>query len=85
MELREPKKKHRVKPKDQMPFPIPINGSQEEWPTYTAHLTDIGACIIEPDQIRVVYKNVCVIKINVIRLNFFLKKKKIIANIKFYL
>ncbi|XP_020279458.1 tRNA-splicing endonuclease subunit Sen2 isoform X2 [Pseudomyrmex gracilis] len=55
MELREPKKKQREKPKEQMPFPIPINGSQEEWPMYTAHLTDIGACIIEPDQIRAGY------------------------------
>ncbi|KAH0954722.1 hypothetical protein HN011_007860 [Eciton burchellii] len=54
MNLREPRKKKRVKSKLQSPFPIPLNETQE-WPVYTAHLTDIGSCIIEPDEIHAVY------------------------------
>lgn len=38
----------------QSPFPIPLNGAQE-WPVYTAHLTDLGSCIIEPDEIHAVH------------------------------
>ncbi|XP_028047203.1 tRNA-splicing endonuclease subunit Sen2 isoform X3 [Monomorium pharaonis] len=53
MNLRESKKKKtRLKP--QLPFPIPLNES-EEWPVYTAHLTDVGSCIIEPDEMVAVH------------------------------
>ncbi|EZA54002.1 hypothetical protein DMN91_000172 [Ooceraea biroi] len=54
MNLREPRKKKRVKLKLQSPFPIPLNET-EEWPVYTAHLTDLGSCIIEPDEIHAVH------------------------------
>ncbi|XP_011883007.1 PREDICTED: tRNA-splicing endonuclease subunit Sen2 isoform X2 [Vollenhovia emeryi] len=53
MNLREPKKK-RTKLKPQLPFPIPLNET-EEWPVYTAHLTDIGSCIIEPEEMTAVH------------------------------
>lgn len=53
MNLREPKKK-RTKLKPQLPFPIPLNETQE-WPVYTAHLTDVGSCIIEPEEITAVH------------------------------
>ncbi|XP_076160411.1 tRNA splicing endonuclease subunit 2 isoform X2 [Ptiloglossa arizonensis] len=54
MNLREPKRKRRVKLKDEPPFPIMI-GDKNEWVTYTAHLTDIGSCIIEPNEIIAVH------------------------------
>jgi len=57
MNLREPKKKKKVKSKLQSPFPIPLNETQK-WPVYTAHLTDVGSCIIEPDEIHAVYSMV---------------------------
>lgn len=63
MNLREPKKKKRVKLKPQLPFPIPLNGKQE-WPVYTAHLTDMGSCIIEPEEINAVHSMVSVYFIN---------------------
>ncbi|XP_011647003.1 tRNA-splicing endonuclease subunit Sen2 isoform X2 [Pogonomyrmex barbatus] len=53
MNLREPKKK-RTKLKLQLPFPIPLNEPQN-WPIYTAHLTDVGTCIIEPDEMAAVH------------------------------
>lgn len=64
MNLRPPKKKKRVKLKSSLPFPIPLNGT-DEWPVYTAHLTDVGSCIIEPEEISAVH---CMVKINLIRL-----------------
>ncbi|XP_032680622.1 tRNA-splicing endonuclease subunit Sen2 [Odontomachus brunneus] len=54
MNLRPPRKKKRVKLKPQIPFPIPLNGT-EEWPVYTAHLTDVGSCIIEPEEINAIH------------------------------
>ncbi|XP_029155907.1 tRNA-splicing endonuclease subunit Sen2 isoform X2 [Nylanderia fulva] len=54
MNLREPKKKKRTKLKSQFPFPIPLDETQE-WPVYTAHLTDVGSCIIEPKEISAVH------------------------------
>ncbi|XP_076627017.1 tRNA splicing endonuclease subunit 2 isoform X1 [Colletes latitarsis] len=54
MNLREPKKKRHVKLKEGPPFPIVI-GDQNEWVTYTAHLTDLGSCIVEPNEIAAVH------------------------------
>lgn len=54
MNLREPRKKKKIKLKPQCPFPIPLNETQE-WPVYTAHLTDVGSCIIEPEEINAVH------------------------------
>ncbi|XP_012224187.1 tRNA-splicing endonuclease subunit Sen2 [Linepithema humile] len=54
MNLQEPKKKRRSKFKLQPPFPIPLNETQE-WPVYTAHLTDMGSCIIEPEEMDAVH------------------------------
>ncbi|XP_014479871.1 PREDICTED: tRNA-splicing endonuclease subunit Sen2-like [Dinoponera quadriceps] len=54
MNLQPPKKKKRVKLKPQLPFPIPLNAS-DEWPVYTAHLTDVGTCIIEPEEINAIH------------------------------
>ncbi|XP_070152998.1 tRNA-splicing endonuclease subunit Sen2 isoform X2 [Polyergus mexicanus] len=54
MNLREPRKKKRIKLKPQFPFPIPLDETQE-WPVYTAHLTDMGSCIIEPEEINAVH------------------------------
>lgn len=59
MNLREPKRKRRVKLKDEPPFPIMI-GDKNEWVTYTAHLTDIGSCIIEPNEIIAVHSMVII-------------------------
>jgi len=56
MNLREPKKK-RTKLKPRLPFPIPLNETQE-WPMYTAHLTDIGSCIIDPEEMTAVHSMV---------------------------
>jgi len=53
MNLREPRKK-RTRLKPQLPFPIPLNETQE-WPVYTAHLTDVGSCIIEPEEMAAVH------------------------------
>lgn len=53
MNLQEPKKK-KTKLKPQLPFPIPLN-EMEKWPLYTAHLTDVGSCIIEPEQMIAVH------------------------------
>ncbi|KAL6426975.1 hypothetical protein ACFW04_009286 [Cataglyphis niger] len=54
MNLREPRKKKRTKLKPQFPFPIPLDETQE-WPVYTAHLTDMGSCILEPEEINAVH------------------------------
>ncbi|XP_033339788.2 tRNA splicing endonuclease subunit 2 [Megalopta genalis] len=54
MNLREPKKKRRVKVKEQPPFPIVI-GDKNEWVNYTAYLTDVGSCIINPNEIAAVH------------------------------
>lgn len=54
MNLREPRKKKRTKLRQQLPFPIPLNDTQE-WPMYTAHLTDLGSCIIEPEEMHAVH------------------------------
>ncbi|XP_076302092.1 tRNA splicing endonuclease subunit 2 [Lasioglossum baleicum] len=54
MNLREPRKKRRVKLKEQLPFPI-VLGNKSEWTTYTAHLTDLGSCIIDPNEIVAVH------------------------------
>ncbi|XP_054007746.1 tRNA-splicing endonuclease subunit Sen2 [Hylaeus anthracinus] len=54
MNLREPKKKRHVKLKEELPFPIVV-GDKNEWITYTAHLTDLGSCIIEPNEIVAVH------------------------------
>ncbi|XP_060812128.1 tRNA-splicing endonuclease subunit Sen2 [Bombus pascuorum] len=54
MNLREPKKKRRMKLTEQLPLPIVI-GNQDEWTTYTAHLTDLGSCIIDPNEIVAVH------------------------------
>ncbi|XP_076233210.1 tRNA splicing endonuclease subunit 2 [Calliopsis andreniformis] len=54
MNLREPKKKRRVKLKEQLPFPI-VLGDKNEWVTYTAHLTELGSCIIEPNEVTAVH------------------------------
>lgn len=59
MNLREPKKKQRVKLKEQLPFPI-ILGDKNEWVTYTAHLTELGSCIIEPSEITAVHSMVII-------------------------
>lgn len=64
MNLREPKKK-RTKLKPQLPFPIPLNETQE-WPVYTAHLTDVGSCIIEPEEMTAVHSMVKIYFIKVI-------------------
>ncbi|XP_024892334.1 tRNA-splicing endonuclease subunit Sen2 [Temnothorax curvispinosus] len=53
MNLREPKKK-RTRLRPQLPFPIPLNETQE-WPVYTAHLTDVGSCIVEPEEMTAVH------------------------------
>ncbi|KYQ60242.1 tRNA-splicing endonuclease subunit Sen2 [Trachymyrmex zeteki] len=53
MDLREPKRK-RTKLKPRLPFPILLNETQE-WPMYTAHLTDVGSCIIEPEEMTAVH------------------------------
>lgn len=60
MNLREPKKKRRVKLKEQLPFPL-ILGDKNEWTTYTAHLTDLGSCIIDPKEIVAVHSMVIMI------------------------
>lgn len=65
MNLQEPKKK-RTKLKPQLPFPIPLNEAQE-WPVYTAHLTDVGSCIIEPEEMAAVHS---MVRINFIRVIF---------------
>jgi len=65
MDLREPKRK-RTKLKSQLPFPILLNETQE-WPMYTAHLTDIGSCIIEPEEMTAVHS---MVKLNFIRVIF---------------
>lgn len=54
MNLQEPRKKRKVKLKPLIPFPIPLNGT-EEWPVYTAHLTDTGSCILEPEEIHALH------------------------------
>ncbi|XP_078044788.1 tRNA splicing endonuclease subunit 2 [Augochlora pura] len=54
MNLREPKKKRRVKVKEHPPFPIVI-GDKNEWVNYTAYLTDVGSCIINPNEIAAVH------------------------------
>ena len=54
MNLREPKKKRRVKLKEQSPFPIVLD-EKNDWITYTAHLTELGSCIIEPSEIAAVH------------------------------
>lgn len=56
MNLQEPKKK-RTRLKPQLPFPVPLNETQE-WPVYTAHLTDVGSCIIEPEEMTAVHSMV---------------------------
>ncbi|KAL0125119.1 hypothetical protein PUN28_004333 [Cardiocondyla obscurior] len=53
MNVHQPKRK-RTKLKPQLPFPIPLNDT-EEWPIYTAHLTDVGSCIIEPEEMTAVH------------------------------
>lgn len=70
MNLREPKKK-RTKLKPQLPFPIPLNETQE-WPVYTAHLTDVGSCIIEPEEITAVHS---MVEINFIEVIFHTNSK----------
>lgn len=60
MNLREPKKKRRVKLTEQLPLPIVI-GNQDGWTTYTAHLTDLGSCIIDPNEIVAVHSMVIII------------------------
>lgn len=55
MNLREPKKKRRVKLKEQLPFPLILSSDENEWTTYTAHLTDLGSCIIDPKEIIAVH------------------------------
>lgn len=59
MNLREPKRKRRVKLKEQPPFPI-IIGNKDEWATYTAHLTELGSCIIEPNEIVAIHSMVII-------------------------
>ncbi|XP_076289105.1 uncharacterized protein LOC143213277 isoform X2 [Lasioglossum baleicum] len=54
MNLREPKKKRRIKVKEQPQFPIVI-GDKNEWVTYTAYLTEVGSCIINPNEIAAVH------------------------------
>ncbi|XP_076755268.1 tRNA splicing endonuclease subunit 2 [Xylocopa sonorina] len=54
MNLREPKKKRRVKLKEQLPFPIVIDNSNE-WSVYTAQLTDLGSYIADPNEIIAVH------------------------------
>ncbi|CAK9828092.1 tRNA-splicing endonuclease subunit Sen2 [Anthophora retusa] len=54
MNLREPKKKRHVKLKNQLPFPIVLCG-KNEWTTYTAHLTDLGSCVIDPNEIVAIH------------------------------
>jgi len=72
MNLQEPKKK-RVKWKPQSPFPIPLNDTQE-WPVYTAHLTDMGSCIIEPEEINAVHS---MVSANLVRIIFCIKNKSV--------
>lgn len=57
MNLQEARKKRKVKLKPLIPFPIPLNGT-EEWPVYTAHLTDTGSCILEPEEIHALHSMV---------------------------
>ncbi|CAK9796474.1 tRNA-splicing endonuclease subunit Sen2 [Anthophora plagiata] len=54
MNVREPKKKRHVKLKNQLPFPIALCG-KNEWTTYTAHLTDLGSCVIDPNEIVAIH------------------------------
>lgn len=61
MNLREPKKKRRVKLKEQSPFPVVLD-EKNDWITYTAHLTELGSCIIEPSEIAAVHSMVMMTK-----------------------
>ncbi|CAK9800023.1 tRNA-splicing endonuclease subunit Sen2 [Anthophora quadrimaculata] len=54
MNVREPKKKRHVKLKNQLPFPIVLCG-KNEWTIYTAHLTDLGSCVIDPNEIVAIH------------------------------
>lgn len=54
MNVREPKKKRRVKVKEQPPFPI-IIGNKNAWTNYTAQLTELGSCIIDPNEIVAIH------------------------------
>lgn len=54
MNIREPKKKHYVRLKPQPPFPITI-GNDNEWTVYTAHLTHLGVCVLNPDEIHALH------------------------------
>ncbi|XP_015191246.1 PREDICTED: tRNA-splicing endonuclease subunit Sen2 [Polistes dominula] len=53
MNLREPKKKKGSKAVYKSSIPITLN--KGEWIVYTAHLTDSGSCINNPDEIAAVH------------------------------
>lgn len=78
MNLRTPKKKKKVKLKPSLPFPIPLNGT-EEWPIYTAHLTDVGSCIIEPEEINAIHSMVKIYFIKLINCILAVIKNKFIC------
>lgn len=71
MNLRESKKKKQARLKPQLPFPIVLNGTHE-WPMYTAHLTDVGSCIIQPEEIDAIHS---MVKTNFVRLVFRIRIK----------
>lgn len=75
MNLQEPKKKKRVKLKPQSLFPIPLNETQE-WPVYTAHLTDMGSCIIEPEEMNAVHS---MVNTNLLRIILCIKNKYVLS------
>ncbi|XP_017796357.1 PREDICTED: tRNA-splicing endonuclease subunit Sen2 [Habropoda laboriosa] len=47
-------KKRHVKLKEELPFPI-VLCDKNEWTTYTAHLTDLGSCIIDQNEIIAIH------------------------------
>ncbi|KAK0179347.1 hypothetical protein PV327_005106 [Microctonus hyperodae] len=54
MNLREPKKKKRLKVQSCLPFPINFNGN-DEWTMYTAHLGIFGACIVDSQEMTAIH------------------------------
>lgn len=54
MNLREPRKKGRVKLGYRSPFPIAFD-QNKTWSVYTAHLTDLGSCVVDPNEIHAIH------------------------------
>lgn len=53
MELREPKKKHKVRLKPEQSYPL-IFDEDGDLIIFTAHLSALGTCIAEPDDMSAV-------------------------------